>query len=234
MRIRQGGRGKRPGGSRQKTSRRRTRSTASRSPAARRLKSARPAGSQGGVRWKPDPYRRYRESLDEFFEEADRLVTVYMKIPPAKSERAQKESRAFPPSGRSRAVFGRELYSFLRSYIHRQGGAQTIKTIARNADFGTLKGPAYSENPFYLGVVAVFCESGVQPPALSKINLWANQMQYADRHRVPPCLFWGFLLQEGIMSGISNEEARGEDLSWTQEHRTLDFEIESSRTGADW
>lgn len=171
-------------------------------------------------------YNALSHEAGEFIEKAEGILQI-IKDKDLDKYKLNKTNPYNRPSG----IFKREAYRLIRMTIRTPGGHKIIKNIHLNLDI-EHKGPAYNDNAFYWGLLAMDHERDQPVLTPQEVGLLARQMLYADRHGVPPCLLVGFLHQAGITGGISQEKAQAGNEGWKSEDRVLEYAPDASPTAA--
>ena len=107
--------------------------------------------------------------------------------------------RELPPFDRAESYLKREIYSFVCRYLD-EGRAGPLKVVLENE--GDLpRDPSFESNPFHWALVAMHEQTG-GVKVRWKISRYGRQLAYARRHRIPPELLVGFLLQTGTVDQV--------------------------------
>lgn len=163
-------------------------------------------------------YDHLSEKAEEFIEKSANILQIFRE-----KNLERHKCAEVTPFNRPLNIFKREAYHHIRETVHSQGGHKIIKNIHFHSDI-THKGPSYAKNPFYWGLLAMDHEREHATLTPQEVGLLARQMQYADRHNVPPCLLVGFLHQAGITAGISQEKSRVGFEPWDNEQMFVEYE----------
>lgn len=147
--------------------------------------------------------RELSAAATEFEQRADEILAVY------KAKKAT--SRGGPPFEAKESYLKRRAYELIREYLAAPGRSGTIKTIVRLWR-RVPRSPAFSENPFFWGLLAVDPQADVLKPA--RLHLYSQQLLYAHRHHVPPHFLIGFLYQSGNPGDLSFKVARDLREDW--------------------
>lgn len=162
----------------------------------------------------------WSDNAYDFLEEGKRLMTIY------KSRKLEHcNSAELSPFERPVGQFKRLAYGLIKRTISEPGGHNVIKSIVHYINHN---GPSYGSNPFYSALLVMDedrLELGNKHQALDRrtLALFANEMLYADRHNVPPCLLLGFLYQIGKPARWMKKLKAGELEPWTKDDRILDY-----------
>ena len=116
--------------------------------------------------------------------------------------------RGLSPQTSRNGEFLRAVYALVLSYRD-CGKLEIIKKLVEKDGNAPARGPTFEENPFHWALLSVFSEQGDGPDRRER-SLFAYQMLYADRHKVPPHLLIGFIYQCGKQTPISQRLKQGE------------------------
>lgn len=110
------------------------------------------------------------------------------------------------PQESANGTLKREAYRVICHYIDK-GRAQFFEHVIRRDGRSLSSVVKLADNPFHYGLKAMFIDDSViTPPDRS---LFANQMLYAYRHRVPPEHLVGFIYQSGSSAALRRKLKEG-------------------------
>lgn len=124
----------------------------------------------------------------------------------ARAWRRQQQKEGLSPQESANGVLKREAYRVICHYIeHRQ--AAYFETVIRERGGALSSVIKLADNPFHYGLTALFGDDGI----LSRPDksVFASQMVYAYRHRVPANLLVGFIYQCGSVSELRRKLKSG-------------------------
>lgn len=145
-----------------------------------------------------------------------------------------------PPYDKIDAFLKREVYAFVLEQLKKPAEGSKLKQVLEDVIFDHEKrlpaNPSFSANPFHWAFSALQHEEqisldGVRSLKRYQVSRFARQLEYAQRHDIPPDLLPGFLFQVGSPDEVYQKAGRHGHEGWRETYIAW---LTSWRRQNDW